>query len=90
MAKIYVVSEIYASYTEIIQDRYFAFNDIEKAIARKDELVSLWDHEMCEHFDCLSSELPNYIDLLHDLKLTYHAVVSDLEVKIEVKAVELE
>lgn len=90
MAKIYVVSEIYASYTEIIQDRYFAFTDIEKAIACKDELISLWDHEMCENFDCLSSELTNYIDVLHDLNLIYHVVVSDLELKIEVRAVELE
>ena len=64
--------------------------DIEKAIACKDELISLWDHEMCENFDCLSSELTNYIDVLHDLNLTYHVVVSDLELKIEVRAVELE
>ena len=90
--KIYLVSEIQQCYSdETMEKRFKAFSNIEAALKYKDELVSLWDHELCDYYDCTRNELKDYIKVIRDHALEWSFFSPDCtqEVSIEVIAIEL-
>ena len=89
--KIYLVSEIQCYCDDTMQKRFKAFSNIEEALEYKEQLVSLWDHELCDYYDCTRNELKDYIEVIRDYELEWSFLSSDCaqEVSIEVTAVEL-
>ena len=89
--KIYLVSEIQCYSDDVMQKRFKSFDTIEAALKYKDELVSLWKHDLCEYYDCTSNELEDNIDVIRNYELEWSFLSSDCtqEVSIEVTAVEL-
>lgn len=94
---IYIVSEINKSVFESMNDRYFAYKryftykSLADAMKCKDDLISFWIHDACEIEDCLVEELEdNGFEIVHDEPFLYQFLYNEQEVKIQLKAINLE
>lgn len=87
---IYIVSEISTSVFELMNDRYFAYQNIDDALTCKDNLVSFWIHDACELEDCLVEELEgNGFEIIHNEPFLFQFLYNETEVKIQIQVIEI-
>lgn len=90
--KIYLVSEVQCFNDERMCKRFSSHKSKEDAIKQFEQLKSLWNHELCDYYDCTNDELEEWIEITCDEWYLFSWLSSDgcTEVEIEITELELE